>query len=386
MKRHLLALGMALAMMLSLTACGGFGGGGKGQADPEAEATEEAEAAEKAAADGSEADAAEETSAEEPSAQEDPAAAGPPAWGPAMPVTMIVNSEANQGADATARLLCQYAEKYIGQTVYFDNMVGESGFQGWQELSAREPDGMTLGVVELPAFNQFLRDWKPDYTLRRYKAVCGYVSDCAAIVVRANDSRFESLADIVAYGQAHPDELVVSANGERGPMHIAAQAFARSALFTYAPSYYETAAEAVQAVRDGTADFCAVEIDDILGRETDLQVLAVFSEERVDAYPDAPTLGELGYYDKWLGSATCIVAPGGTPDEIIAFYEKAFQSALEDPAFVAAASGTISTEYRGASEAGTLIRLQQQFLETMTEDFWTIVLPEPVAEEVPAEE
>lgn len=376
MRRNLLALLLVFAMALTLTACG-RSGDGDGQADPEKEATEEAE---QGAEEGASTD--EETEAE-PIGEEP---AEPVGWVPAMPVTMIVNSEANQGTDATARLLCQYAEKYVGQTIYFENMIGESGTQGWEELSAREPDGMTLGVVDVPRFNQFLRDRKPDYTLRRYKPVCGYVSDCAAIVVRANDSRFNSIDDLAAYGQTRQGELAAATNGERGPMHIAAQAFAKSALFTYTSVHLGSAAEAVQAVRDGTADFCAVEVDEILSREDDLQILAVFSEARVGAYPDVPTLGELGYYDQWLGSATCIVAPAGTPDEVVAFYDSAFQRALLDPNFTAAASGTISTEYRSSVAAGTLIRKQQQFLESMTEDFWNIEIPAPESVgEVPTE-
>ena len=381
MRRHLLALLLALAMALTLTACGGSDGGDK-QADPGPEAAEEV-------SEEAEADQAEETEPEQGPAEEAPAEetpAEPAGWAPTMPVTVIVNSEANQGSDATARLLCQYAERFIGQSVYFENMVGETGTQGWEEIAHREPDGLSLGVVELPQFNQFLRDRKPDFTLRRYTAVCSYVSDCAAIVVRANDSRFNSIEDIVNYAHVHQGELVVPVDGERGPMHIAAQAFAKSAVFTYAPSFYGTAGEAIQAVRDGTGDFCAVEVGDILGREDDLEVLAVFSENRIGAYPDVPTLGELGYYDQWLGSATCIVAPYGTPDEILAFYENAFNSVLNDPGFAGAAAGTISTEFRSAADAGTLIRRQQQFLESMTEDFWTIVLPEPEStEETPTE-
>lgn len=385
MRRHLLALFLALAMVLTLTACGGSDSA-DGQADPEAEATEEpvAEADEDAgeAGDDPEQDPAGEQPAEEPAA-EVPAAS---AWAPTMPITMIVNNEANQGTDATARLLCQYAEKYIGQSVYFENMVGESGTQGWEELAHREADGMTLGVVESPRFNQFLRDRKPDFTLRRYKPVCAYVSDVAAILVRANDSRFNSVDDIVAFGQAHPNELSAATNGDRGSMHIATQAFAKSALFLYSPAHYPTASEAVLAVRGGSADFCVAEVDEFLGREDDLQILAVMSPTRIGAYPDVPTLGELGYTDQWFGSATCIVAPAGTSDDVISFYDAAFKSALEDPAFVSAASGTVSTEYRNARDAGTLIRMQQQFLESMTEDFWTIVLPEPEpTEETPTE-
>ncbi len=383
MMRHFLALLLALVMTLTLTACGGSGGGEKTEAEPDATEQTAGEADQEADA---EAEDGQEDDGEEPTPST--AASSAASWRPTMPITMIVNSGANQGADAKTRLLCQFAEKYIGQTVYFENMVGETGTQGWEELAAREPDGMTLSVVELPAFNRFLRDRRPDYSPRKYTPVCTFISDCAAIVVRKNDSRFDTVDELVAFGQAHPGELISAANGERGAMHLATQAFAKSAVFTYTPAHYGSPTEAVEAVRNGTADFCTPEIDELLYRDDDLQVLAVFSEKPIAAYPDAPTLGELGYYDQWLGDATCIVAPDNTPDEILDFYSKAIQSTLEEESFLEAADGTLSIEFRDAAETGILLRKQQQFLESMTEDFWTIVLPTPEPDpnaEVPAE-
>lgn len=378
MRRHLLALFLAFVMALTMTGCGGSGSSDD-NADPDAEATEETSGEDKASGEDEETedgeDAGESDKDEQASDEKDTAAKAD--WKPTMPITMIVNSEANQGVDAKTRLLCQYAEKYVGQTVYFENMVGDTGTQGWEELAAREPDGMTLSVVELPGFNYFLRDRRPDYSPRKYTAVCTFISDCAAIVVRKNDSRFDTAEELAAFGQAHPGELVASANGDRGIMHQATQAFAKSAVFTYTPAQYGSAAEAVQAVRSGAADFCTAEIDELLNRDEDLQILAVFSEKPIDAYPDVPTLGELGYYDQWLGSATCIVAPAGTPDEMLDFYCDVFQNTLKDDDFREAASGTLSIEFRDAADTGTLLRKQQQYLESRTEDFWTIVLPTP---------
>ena len=78
---------------------------------------------------------------------------------------------------------------------------------------------------------------------------------------------------------------------------------------------------------------------------TDVKVLAVFSEERLAEYPDVPTLGEKGYYDKWLGSSRCIVAPAGVSEEVIKFYEEAFKQTMEDADYLAAAS-EFATDYK----------------------------------------
>ncbi|MCI7624760.1 MAG: tripartite tricarboxylate transporter substrate binding protein, partial [Clostridiales bacterium] len=66
-------------------------------------------------------------------------------WAPDGPVTMIVSYKAGNGTDVTARVLAQYAEKYIGQTVVIENVDGGSGSLGWSQLAAADPDGMTIG-------------------------------------------------------------------------------------------------------------------------------------------------------------------------------------------------------------------------------------------------
>ena len=102
---------------------------------------------------------------------------------------------------------------------------------------------------------------------------------------------------------------------------------------------------------------------------TDVKVLAVFSEERLAEYPDVPTLGEKGYYDKWLGSSRCIVAPAGVSDEVIAFYEAAFKATMEDADYLAAAS-EFATDYKDAATTAALIEEQQAFTEGLATGFW----------------
>ena len=69
---------------------------------------------------------------------------------PDGPVTLIVAYKAGSGTDGPARILAQYAEKYIGQTVVVENVDGGSGSIGWSQLAAADPDGLTIGVMNLP--------------------------------------------------------------------------------------------------------------------------------------------------------------------------------------------------------------------------------------------
>lgn len=340
--KKVLALLLAAVMMLALAACSGSSGGGQsggGTSQPPA------------------------------SAPSDSGGQQPESWAPNGPVTMIVSYAAGNGTDITARLLSQYAEKYVGQTIVIENVDGGSGSIGWSQLAGSDPDGMTIGFMNLPNFNSSIVNELGTYTTDDFTAICNHVTETSLVVVRADDSRFGTLDDLVAYGKEHDGELKASTNGPQASNHIGAQAFANSAGFTYIDIPQGNTAEELLSLRGQEADFCVVKVADIAGQDADLRVLGVFAESRVAEYPDVPTLGELGYYDKWLGSSRCIVAPAGVSAEVVAFYEDAFRQAMEDPDYLAA-SESVATDYLDAATTAALIEQQQAFTEGLSEGFW----------------
>ena len=165
MKKYL-ALILALCMVFALCACG---------SKTEAPATE--------------APAAEAPAAEAPAAE---------GWAPDGPVTMIVAYKAGNGTDVTARILAQYAEKYVGQTIVIENVDGGSGSIGWSQLAAAEPDGMTIGFMNLPNFNSSIVKGLGTYTTEDFAAICNHVTETSLVLVRADDDRFATIEDLVA--------------------------------------------------------------------------------------------------------------------------------------------------------------------------------------------
>ena len=102
-----------------------------------------------------------------------------------------------------------------------------------------------------------------------------------------------------------------------------------------------------------------------------VKVLGVFSEKRLSNFPDVPTLGELGLYNKWYGSARAIVAPKGTPKEAIEFYEAAFKKAMENPEYIAAAEKAgITTFYMNSEDTAKLINQQYTFCTDEVAKLW----------------
>ncbi len=290
-------------------------------------------------------------------------------FAPNGPVTLIVAYKAGNGTDITARILAKYAEKYVGQTIIIDNQDGGSGSKGWSKLASAKADGMTIGFINLPNFNSSIVKGLGTYTIDSFAPICNHVTETSIVVVRADDDRFPDLNALVEYGKAHDGELIASTNGSTASNHIGAQAFANSAGFTYKAVPKGNTNEELTSLLGKEADFCVVKVPDIASMADSVKVLGVFGPDRLPELPDVPTLAELGYYQDWLGSSRCLVAPAGVSAEVISFYEAAFKAAMEDPEYIAEAS-SFATDFKDAAATGELIKQQQEFTEGLANGFW----------------
>lgn len=291
-------------------------------------------------------------------------------WAPDGPVTMIVSYKAGNGTDVTARVLAQYAEKYIGQTVVIENVDGGSGSIGWSQLASSAPDGMTIGFINLPNFNSSIVKELGTYTINDFTPICNHVTETSIVVVRADDDRFNTIDDLVAYCREH-DDTCASTNGAQASNHIGAQAFARSAGFEYIDLPAGNTADELLYLRGGDADWCVVKVADIASMMSEVKVLASFSTEPLTeaGFENVPTLGSCGYYDQWLGSSRMIAAPAGVSEDVVNFYAEAFKAAMEDAEYLEA-SASFTTDYKDPAASAQLFVQQQEFTEGLADGFW----------------
>ena len=344
MKKKFFALLLAALMVLSLAACGGNDGGSNDGAKQDTPP----------ASDGG-------------SETKEPESTG---WTPSEPVNMIVAYKAGSGTDNTARVLSAYADKFLGQTVVIDNQEGGSGSIGWTALAQAKPDGYTLGFVNLPTLCSNIVEGLGDYTMDDFVPICNHVTETSVILVAAN-SQFNTLEDLVSYAKEHPGELKASTNGNKASNHIGAQLLSSTAGFEYTAIPYGGTADQLLALRQGEVDFSVAKEADIASMVSELKVLGVFNTQRMEEFPDAPTLGELGYYDQWYGSARAIVAPKDTPQEIIDFYAEAFKNAMEDAEYLdAAEKAGVTTLYIDPAGTADLLNAQYTFCTETVSTLW----------------
>lgn len=290
-------------------------------------------------------------------------------WKPQKDVKIIVAYKAGSGTDTGARLIAGTAQKYIGQTIVIENLPGADGKIGWTHLAKAKPDGYTLGFINLPTFTTSALSEDSLFDENSIIPICNHVTETAIVAVR-KDSKWNTLDDLISYAKANEGKLKASTNGMRASNHIAAELLAKSANFKYNAIPYGGTADQLLALRQGEVDFTCAKIADVAklikGSNAELKILAVFSENRLPELKDVPTLGELGYYNKWYGSARALVAPKGTPLPIIKFYENAFRKAMEDNDVKEAhRRAGLEIDFKGVDELQELINNQVDFCKNV---------------------
>lgn len=286
------------------------------------------------------------------------------AWAPKGDVTVIVAYKAGSGTDTGARLLAADAEKYVGQPLIVNNRPGADGKIGWSELIRAKADGQTIGFINLPTFTTLATQPRAPFTVKDVTPIANHLLETSVVVVRA-DSPYQTLQQLVDAAKANPN-LRASTNGMKASNHTAAQLLAKSAGFNYKAVPYGGTADQLLALRQGEVDFSCAKVGDIAklvtGDKPVFRVLGVYNTKRLAKFPDVPTLAELGFYPNWYGSARALVAPKGTPKEVIDFYVEAFKKTMNDPETIAQhKKAGLDIEFMDDKELGDLINKQEVF-------------------------
>ena len=286
------------------------------------------------------------------------------AWQPTGDVNVIVAYKAGSGTDTGARLLALEAEKYVGRTLIINNLPGADGKIGWTQLVNAKPNGQTIGFINLPTFTTLATQPNAPFTTAKVVPIVNHLIETSVVVVRA-DSPYKTVQELVAAAKKKSN-MRASTNGMKASNHTAAQLFAQSAGFKYKAIPYGGTADQLLALRQGEVQFTCAKVADVAklvaGDKPELRILAAFDTKRLADFPDVPTLGELGYYPNWYGSARALVAPAGTPDDVIAFYVDAFKKTMEDPqAIEQHKKAGLSMQFMDNKELGKLIKQQEVF-------------------------
>ncbi len=258
------------------------------------------------------------------------------AQAPARPLRIIVPYAAGGPIDVTARLLAERVKDTLG-TVIIENRPGGGGNIGADAVAKAAPDGLTIGIsaVATHAINPWLFSKMPYDAAKDFAPITQMVRVPNVLVMNADTAarlKINTLADLIAYGKANPGRLNYGSGGNGSAGHLAGEMFKRDAGIFAVHIPYNGGNPAQLALLSGQVDFnfdnLATAAPNIRGGK--LKAIAVTTLTRSPALPDVPPVADTlkGFsIDTWWG----LVAPAGTPRDVVQKLNQAFVAALQSP-------------------------------------------------------
>jgi len=268
---------------------------------------------------------------------------------PTRSVKIIVPFPAGGTADAMPRVVADYLSRKWKQPIVIENRAGAGGNVGAEAAYKSEPDGYTLLSAPPPplVINHNLYP-KLGFDPTRFIpiAVMGAVPN--ALLTHPGFPP-KSVAEVIAYAKANPGKVISATQGNGTTSHLTSEMFAMlgGVKFTHVP--YRGAAPALNDLIGGTAnvmfDNLGVSLGQVKGGK--IKLLGVATPKRMASLPDVPTIAEtLPGFEATAWFA--IVAPPGTPKQIVSKLNADINEALRDPT-VRKRLGTMSAEIVGGS-------------------------------------
>jgi tripartite-type tricarboxylate transporter receptor subunit TctC len=261
---------------------------------------------------------------------------------PGKTLRIIVPFPPGGSPDILARAIAAKLGPALGQTVVIDNKPGAAGSTGAAEASRAAADGQTLlmGHIGTLAVNPALYPKLPYDPVKGFAPVAWVARVPNVLVVRAV-APAKTLADLISQAHANPGKMNYSSGGNGSAAHIVFEYLKLKAKFPMLHIPYRGTAPSITDLIGGQVDATFTGAPTVLPhiRSGRLRALAVSSSKRLASLPDVPTVAESGYpgfdADQWYG----IVAPAGTPPDVIARLNVEINRALKDPVVAAQLAG-----------------------------------------------
>jgi tripartite-type tricarboxylate transporter receptor subunit TctC len=253
---------------------------------------------------------------------------------PNRPIKLIVPLAAGSAVDNAARIITQKMSLGLGQNFVIENQAGASGLIGADHVAKAAPDGYTLG-----GFNDSIMTMVPQlksnmpWDILRDFTPISLVATIEWGLVANNDVPYKTAAGLIAAAAKSPGAMNYGSGGNGSPQHIAMALFAAQANLNMTHIPYKGATQAAVGVAAGEVPIAFQGLATVtsLLKGGKLKLLGVATRSRLPQFPDVPTVGESGLAGFEFNSWFALLAPAGTPSEIVARLNAEVLKALADP-------------------------------------------------------
>ncbi len=238
---------------------------------------------------------------------------------PARPIRIVVPYTAGGFTDQMARLLQVGLQQRLGQPVVVDNKPGANGIIGVDAVAKAAPDGYTFGVfIAAYAANTTLYPKLP-YDPKKDLTGVSLMGVSPLVAAVSMNAPFKTLAELVAYGRAHPGKISYASSGTGSAAHLTSELMRTVTGVDMVHVPYKGAAPALADLLGGQVPLFLDPPPNLIqpARAGKIRLIGVASDKRLPALPEVPTFAEQGY-PALLGSTwAAMLAPAATPAAIV---------------------------------------------------------------------
>ena len=250
-------------------------------------------------------------------------------------VEIIIPYPPGGTADAVARPLSAALQEKLGVPIVVSYKPGAGGVIATQYVARAKPDGYTMVMVlAAHAINPSLYPNLPYDSVKDFTSI-GMVAKLPLVLYTNPKFPAKTVPEFIKYAKDNPGRLSVASAGNGNTSHLATELFATTAGVKLLHVPYKGGGPSVTAAMGGEVDAVFAGPDSLhLAKAGRLHTVAVTSPERLALMPDVPTVQEAGLkgyeVQGWYG----LLAPAGTPDNVVGVLNKALTEAVKDPKFV----------------------------------------------------
>ncbi len=240
------------------------------------------------------------------------------AW-PQRSVNLTTPLAAGSASDVALRIVAEKLAASLGQSLVIENQTGASGSIGAEKVARAAPDGYTLCGCNNAILGVLPHVRKVPYDPAKSFVPVGMVAVLPTALVAHPDLPVKNVAELVAYVKANPGKVGYATGGQGSAQHIAMAMFEAATGVKMLHVPYKGASPAAVGVAAGEVQVMFNAIGTVMPmiKAGKLRPIAVAGAQRTPVMPELPTVAEQGVagydYASWIG----IVAPAGTPDEVV---------------------------------------------------------------------